>query len=403
MELSPRTRQLLDAIGDGELRERVRESVSLSIAALHALGRVHLPQDQFEESQGVRAAGDKHVELAPYALAAVAAVNQLLGQIGTSFAPPVASKPSEQSDDDFDFEFDLVDGPTGSGLGLSHAGAAPADPATSAAEAAHTYGDMVRSRVVGFGDRLQYATRQADDWPLLAELDDGLRRLRKAVQGLLYGLLGVFAQDVRREEIWPEYRSAVGEAVDLRRAIAELSYHVGRFNAALAQASAEQAVPLVVAVADRLGRFAASPAYRALRSDDKKAVIDFRTTLYRLRRSREGLLPGPLRLAVEGFSKFLESLSAINYREVLVLHDRAVLGEALETLAGLEEEAMDAPDVARHELRALVERLGVVSGRSPELDEARRQALESSPQGTVLGEIERWRDLVGGVLAHLRA
>ncbi|MEK7704555.1 MAG: hypothetical protein AAB426_06305, partial [Myxococcota bacterium] len=143
--------------------------------------------------------------------------------------------------------------------------------------------------------------------------------------------------------------------------------------------------------------------YRALRSDDKKSVIDFRTTLYRLRRSREGLLPGPLRLAVEGFSKFLESLSAINYREVLVLHDRAVLGEALETLAGLEEEAMDAPDVARHELRALVERLGVVSGRSPELDEARRQALESSPQGTVLGEIERWRDLVGGVLAHLRA
>lgn len=401
--LTPRTDALLATLEDNELRARLGDSVTLAIEALHALGRVHLPQDQFEESEAVRRADDKHVELAPYVLAAVAAVNRLLGQVGESYEAPAERRASDRSDDEFDFEFDLVDGPTGSGVGLSSPGVATerADPITRSAEAAHAYGEMLRSRVVALADRLQYALRQEGDWPLLAELDDGVRRLTKGVQGLLFGLLGIVSQDVRREEILPEYRSAVTEAVELRRAIAELAYHVGRFNAALANASAEQAVPLVVAVADRLSRFAASPSYRTLRADDKKAVIDFRATLYRLRRAKDGLALGPLRLAVEGFSKFLESLSAINHREVLVLHDRAVLDDAIETLEQVEEEAMDAPDVARRELRAMVEQLTVVVGRNPDFDEARRVALESGPQGTVLGEVERWRERIRELLRQL--
>ena len=67
----------------------------------------------------------------------------------------------------------------------------------------------------------------------------------------------MFVTDVRRESILPAYRSAVDEAVVLRAAVAELTYHINRFNLALADATPEIAVPLVVAVADRLARFLA--------------------------------------------------------------------------------------------------------------------------------------------------
>ena len=67
-----------------------------------------------------------------------------------------------------------------------------------------------------------------------------------------------------------------------RGALTELAYHIGRFNSAIASAQPAQLVPLVVAVADRLARFSGRPAYRTLRAEDKRAVIDFRRSLLTL-------------------------------------------------------------------------------------------------------------------------
>ena len=180
--------------------------------------------------------------------------------------------------------------------------------------------------------------------------------------------------------------------------MADLNYHVGRFNAAIARSTATALVPLVVALADRLARFSGRPEYRNLRAEDKKAVIDFRQALFDLRHNPAGVPMASLRLAVEGFSKFLESMQAINHREVLVLHDRQRLQEALEHL----EAATDLTDAAAAStaLDGVVAALGGCEGRHPELDEARRAYIPVDSHD-VASALIRWRALLENVASSL--
>ena len=416
-ELSPKTREVLAAISDGDLRRDVEEVVRGAIAALAALARTHLPQDQFEESDSDEnhdavgaAVGDgdrggardllgrgQHVELAPYVLAALAAVNHLTDAVTAHF-PPSQGGGSEPSAEDFDLEFDLVDGPTGEGTRLSvQKSVVGLSVREQVGEVGHAMAGMLRSRVASLGPRLRHALQQTDPWPLLSELDDYKHALTKGVQGLLFGVLGVFNDTARREEILPEYRSAVREAVDLRAAIADLAYHIGRFNSAISEAQPAELVPLVVGVADRLARFSARPEYRTLRAEDKRPVIDFRRTLQDLRHSQGGVPVVQLRHAVEGFSKFLEAMHSINHREVLVLHDNQRLSEALERL----DESLAVVDTgtARGRLQGIARLLSSVMGRHPDLDQALRSFGSAAAQTDVRAELARWHEVVQAALA----
>lgn len=396
--LSEKTLEILGGIDEVSLRQRIDHTLRHAMQALNDLGRVHLPQDQFEERE--QAHSEKYVELAPYVLAAVASINRLLSHIAETYpAPP---DPDDDIDDDFDLEFDLVDGPTGEGTGLSSEDARKAELSEEdrVADAAHAYGGMLRSRVLGFAERLKFALAQDDPWPLLAELDDHQRKLTKAVQGLLFGLLGVFKQDARRDEILPSYRSAVGESVCLRVAIADLNYHVSRFNQAIGDASPEAAVPLVVAIADRLQRFSARPEYRTMRADDKKAVIDFRRELFQMRHHKDGLPMARLRMSVEGFSKFLESMQAINHREVLVIHDRQRIADGLalvERASALADEDLDG---TRIQMAQVVDLVASLIGRNPDLDDAYRRYRAEPPTPDALpGIVQQWMILLQSTLA----
>lgn len=392
---------IISEINDPGLAERVGQTVRLTMGALDELKRVHLPQDSFEEEGSEAPSGNRHVEIAPYVLSALASINQLLSHLGQSFTPP--AEPTT-ADDDFDLSFDLVDGPTGDHAGLSQPRPEAKQLSTEeqVADAAHAFGSMLRGHVIKFADRLEAALRQTDPWPLLAELDDYKRKLTKALQGLLFGVLGVFSKETRRDEILPEYKSSVGEAVALRSVLADMTQAITRFNTAIAQASQEQVVPLVVAVSDRLQRFATRPEYATLRADDKKAFMDFRTTLFRLRKTKGGIPMGQLKLAVEGFSKFLEAMGAINHREVLVIHDRQRLETALKHLEKARALLSDDPDGVRIQLEQAVEICGAVHGRNQELDDQRRLHRIDPPADEDLSErLEEWLGLVQATLQRV--
>jgi hypothetical protein len=387
-------------IPEAGLAERVGATVSMTRAALDELKRVHLPQDSFEESDAENPV-DRHLEIAPYALSALASINRLLAHLGESYVSP--AEPTTASDD-FDLTFDLVDGPTGDagGLSSSQAGGKRLSLEEQVADAAHAFGGMLRGHVLKFADRLEAALRQNDTWPLLAEIDDYKRKLTKALQGLLFGVLGVFAKEARRDEILPEYKSGVAEAVALRSTLADMTLAITRFNSAIAQATQEAAVPLVVAVSDRLQRFATRPEYSTLRADDKKAFIDFASSLHRLRRTKGGIPMTQLKLAVEGFSKFLEAMGAINHREVLVIHDRQRLEQALELVNGARAIAAADAGGARAKLDSAVELLAAVHGRNQELDDQRRlHRIDPPLPEDMVERLDEWSALVQGTLQRV--
>lgn len=393
-------RTIIDSIADLHLAERVDETVTRARHALGELGRVFLPQDSFEEEDNDTPVPNRHVEIAPYVLSAIASVNRLLAHIAVSYAPPARAA----STDDFDRAFDLMDGKGGGGETLAHptSSASALTDEEHVAETAHTFGGMIRAHVLSFADRVENALRHDDPWPLLAELDDYKRKLTKGLQGLLFGVLGVFAKDARRDEILPEYRSSVAEAVALRSVMADLSLAVTRFNNAIARASVEQVVPLVVAVCDRLQRFAARPEYRTLRADDKKAVIDFRAALGRMRRSTGGVPMLQLKQAIEGFSTFLEAMGAINHREVLVIHDRQRLNAAAAHLNAACSLVDTDPTEARARLDQAVDTVAAVHGRNHELDDQGRLHRIDPPEPSDLRErLDEWVALVEATLQRV--
>lgn len=366
-----------------------------TLEALGALKRIHLPQDHIEEGAPEERTDDRHFELAPYMLEALKAINSLNEQLCSVYPAPADTDASEKSADDFDLEFDLVDGPTGEGSRLSAADAAASEKSQreQVNETVYALGGMLRSRVASFAPRLHHALSVGESWALLSELDHYQHALTKSLQGLLFGVLAIFNGDVRREEILPEYRSGVRESVELRGALTELTHHVGKLNSAIASAKSEQLVPLVVALSDRLTRFCARPAYRVLRAEDKREIVDFRSKLFSIRHQKNGVPMVRLRQEVEGFSKFLDAMQAINHREVLVVHDCQRLVDCLQRLQASEDLAVVDPESARNRFDSVIEQLGSVYGRNPELDEALRKIAPVALE-TLVPELQRWAAIV---------
>ena len=363
--LSPKTTAILESILDPNLRQRIEVATRHCIFALEQMRRIHLPQDHFDVQSSL--SDYAQPDLVPYVLGAVGHMNRLLARIEEHFPAP---NHQVEEMDDFDIAFDLVDDEAGES-GISDYAAAPEDstlsPLERSSDIAHSYGSMLRMRLIDFGRRLEVACRSQDSWRVLAELDDFQHRLSKAVLGILFGLLSDFTKDARREEIYPHYRSAVHEAIELRRAISQLRHDIGRFNDSLADP--ELAIPTTVAVSERLQQFGASPVYRSLRAEDKRAVSNFRHALHRLRKSPGEDTLKPLRREMEGFSKFLDAMDAINHREVLQIHDRKCLDSILGSLEVAKEKVGEEPNRSIALFTEAISALRDVVGRDYSLDE----------------------------------
>ena len=76
------------------------------------------------------------------------------------------------------------------------------------------------------------------------------------------------------------------------------------------------------------------------------------------------------RLTSEGLSKYLESLSSINRREVLVLHDRRAAADLREAKAAAEQLAMIEPRLALESTQTALESAMALYGHSAGLDAA---------------------------------
>src|SRR5688572_18238258 len=87
VELSAKVQEILLRIDDPLLRRQLDATARFAVAALGDLGRIHLPQDNFEERKSA-GDSDRHLDLAPYVMAALVAINRLLTYLMNTFPPP---------------------------------------------------------------------------------------------------------------------------------------------------------------------------------------------------------------------------------------------------------------------------------------------------------------------------
>lgn len=210
---------------------------------------------------------------------------------------------------------------------------------------------MLQSDFAAFGWRLKNPAVVTDRWLLLGELQELKGKCTQCLEAVIAAMVQPLT-DRALHVILPRYASATSRAVLLRQALVDLTYDIGALNAEIKRASGSGPERLRMVI-DRLNRFADHPAYRYLRPADKRALSKLRVQLSPVEPVAFDF--GAFRKTVDGLYVFLQSLRAINQRDLLVQHDL----QNLQTVAMLlDAEAED--DILLAALRTIFGRNGAL-------------------------------------------
>jgi hypothetical protein len=213
------------------------------------------------------------------------------------------------------------------------------DEIVRASNAGETIGEGVRMLVsvlqrdtVALGEKLRNPAVVGDRWFLLAELHQFLGQCAECLEAIVATILGA-ATSENIADVLPRYLDATARNVMLRSAVVELSHDVDEFNGAIQRAANEDLGILESGLIERLTAFSATPAYKFLKPQDKRAVILARIHLNDWSQQKKSD-PSALRNEVEGFAKFLSLMRGLNWRDVLADHDKRTIARVRALLKG---------------------------------------------------------------------
>jgi hypothetical protein len=216
---------------------------------------------------------------------------------------------------------------------------------------------------------------------LIAALDDTQCSVGQGLYATLVAVYGAYLPDIDVSTVAPGYESSLERALMVRRGLADFSREVQVANSRLQRdGTANERADALRQICTLLTAFVETTVFRAMRPADRWEIAQFDRALVTAE------LPAA-RNTCEGFAKFVESLSAINHREVLVLHDQKTGRELRETLSS-------SAQLISVSLRAAVEmaRRGMVLaeqryGKNAHNDELIRALREVSPSLTTESEV----------------
>jgi hypothetical protein len=216
---------------------------------------------------------------------------------------------------------------------------------------------------------------------LLAALDDTQSSVGQGLYATLVAVYHAYLPDIDASTVAPGYESSLERALMVRRGLADFGRQVQAANSRLQRdGTADERADALRELGILLTAFVETNVFRAMRPGDRWEITKFDRALVTAE------LP-TARNTCEGLAKFLESLSSINHREVLVLHDQKTGRELRETLSS-------AAPLITVSLRVAVEmvRRGMVLaeqryGKNAQNDELIRALREASPSLATESEV----------------
>ncbi|MCP3136016.1 hypothetical protein [Pyxidicoccus xibeiensis] len=359
--LPSRLEALLESLTDRHLADRLERVHRAAAVAIDRLG--HLSIAKYEPTS-VEPDGGADLSLwetmAPAIGDTVVGVNQLVTAIHHEFPPPARAASGD-------------------------AGWAP-PPASSDERLAqeveavlHASAERLAKRVGELGQQMRRPEVVSDRWTLMAELQSFRADFRVRIGELVYLTSAAFA-DVRREEVVPGYVHQVGARAALRAAAADLRRSLqGRLErAAKAEPSARPA--LVKQVAESLSAFSSLSASVALRTPQKRQVLELRARLLETA-ARPELPLDALTGLVEPFLAALDADMEDVTRTWLTVHDRAVWAACGVKLEQADMHLALGSQGAARVLAEAVEAAGALYGRSVPFDGFLRKARQEAAEG----------------------
>ncbi|MBL0692805.1 hypothetical protein [Comamonas sp. JC664] len=258
---------------------------------------------------------------------------------------------------------------------------------------------QIAQGITQLGEAMRNPSVVSDRWTLLAEIQRIRAGFREQMSNLVFESASTLGE-VTRAQVVPGYAAEVKAAVTVRAITADLGRILSARHKKVRDAEPQDVQWNAQQLQTELDAFGRTAAYRNLRAQDKRHVVEMRAEVGRL-----AILPNPSRAelvtVVEALDTFVQGLSAVNQRQLLVVHDREVwasCGVRLErALAQVDSDFVSAA-------RALAEAAGsaqALYGRASELDgflrKARKLQIGQLSPDELRGTIATFQGLLAGL------
>ncbi|ATB34240.1 hypothetical protein [Melittangium boletus] len=375
--LSPKLEELLQSLSDRAFAERLRavyDSASQAILRLSDLDLLKYETASVEDSPDL----SLWEEMAPVIRDTVMDVNVLLNVVREHFAARAVAA---------------------GGAEVPLVATVEARRAKDASELLQGWMQQLAQGVTQLGEAMRNPSVVSDRWTLLAEIQRLRERFREQIGNLVFESASAFGP-VTRQQVVPGYEAEVQAAVMVRAIVADLSRIVAARLARVREAEPEDVQWNAQQLQTELDAFGRTVAYRHLRAQDKRRIIELRVRVGKLA-IQEPLARADLLSVVEQLDTFVRSLSGVNQRQVLITHDREVwagCGVRLERALGLL--GTDSPAAARTVAEAAASAQSLY-GRDPRLDTFLRKARKTQLAQLSVPELRSTLETLQSLLAGL--
>ncbi len=240
----------------------------------------------------------------------------------------------------------------------------------------------LRSEVMNFGMRVRDPSVVGDRWNLMTELQMFRFKFRDRIGKMVWDVATAFGE-CKRREVEPGYEEALAATLVVRAMSADLRRLMRVRIHKVSEAAPTEMFAQAQQMEKELNAFGRTAAWRALRAQDKKTILEFRSNLRKL--IAEGS-PSKIDLLslLEPFVEFVDSFAGVSQREILVQHDQEVLASAAVVL----ERAMslDGYEEKLAAFKEAVDHAQKLYGRSQDFDVFLRNQRKGLPPPEALGE-----------------
>ena len=214
-----------------------------------------------------------------------------------------------------------------------------------------------------FERRFSHALRHDNKEQAVRDLNDATTGLMDGVFAVMTTVYECFLGYAEPERMVPGHRDTLGKALAVRRALADLRRGVRGLNRRVQDraTSPEVAETNYRRIVDATGRFIESDVFNYLRSDTRRDFWELCELL-----ANGNAVDN--RLDCEGFDKYLDSLSFISQRGVLIKHDTDLKTKITADLDRAVKFAALLPDIVCDVIEQAFVKAERLSGLSDEID-----------------------------------
>jgi hypothetical protein len=346
---------LLATIADRRIRRKVQKLLQLGEEAVRALG-------ELDAALYLREDGEQQLQIV--ADAVLSHFRRLLEYV--AMVAPAAGAGADSGNEELELEGGAPvrnSGPIPSRGMIAHRQRSDEDKwsALSAEMSTLQYG--LGSELKVFERRFAHALKNDNKEQAVRDLNDATTGLMDGVFALMTTVYECFLGYAEPERMVPGHRDSLGKALAVRRALADLRRGVRGLNRRVQ----DRATPPDVAetnyqrIVDATIRFVESDVFYYLRSDTRRDMWQFGELL-----AKGNAVDN--RLDCEGFDKYLDSLSFVSQRGVLIKHDTDLKTKITGDLERAVKFAALLPEVGCDVIEQAFVKAERLSGLSDEID-----------------------------------